>query len=113
MYNVLQIINLILVIILGIAQVIGIITKPGRQKKKDREAAEKKEAKRKADQAETYRCILRNMITDKYYDNLEAKRIKQYEFEELAKVYENYKNLGGNSFIDKIWSEMQTWDIDY
>lgn len=111
MYDVLQIVNLVLVILVGIANVYTIYTTPGRKKKQQLEEENKKEKKRKEDQAETYRCLLRSIIVRSYRENAENKTINQYEFEEIAKTYENYKKLGGNSFINKIWDEMQSWQI--
>ena len=46
-----------------------------------------------------------------YYHNREAKEIRQYEYENFVFLYEAYKALKGNSFIDKIYSEVKEWDI--
>lgn len=111
MYNTLQIINLILVILLGAAQVYNLYTAPSKKRKQEQREAEEKEEIRKKNQVETDRCVLRNIITNFYYANLSTQEMRQYEFENLSKVYEQYKAIGGNSFIDKIWSEVKDWKI--
>lgn len=57
------------------------------------------------------KCLLRSEILRTYYRNLEAQTLRQYEYQNLVYCYEAYKALGGNSFIDKIYKEMQTWKI--
>jgi hypothetical protein len=46
-----------------------------------------------------------------YYHNREAKQIRQYEYENFVMLYEAYKALKGNSFIDKISREVQEWEV--
>ena len=46
-----------------------------------------------------------------YYDNHEAQTIRQYAFENFVFLYEAYKALKGNSFIDKIYDEVKSWEI--
>ena len=48
-----------------------------------------------------------------YYRNREKGIIHQYEYENFVFLYEAYKALKGNSFIDKIYSEVKTWEIIY
>lgn len=57
------------------------------------------------------RCQLRNDMLQIYYKNKETKKIHQYEYESFVLLYEAYKALKGNSFIDKIYKEVQTWEI--
>ena len=57
------------------------------------------------------RCQLRSEMLRIYYHNCEAKEIRQYEYENFVMLYEAYKELKGNSFIDKIYKEVQTWKI--
>lgn len=63
------------------------------------------------DVREGQRCLLRSQIVRIYYRNVESETLKQYEYENLVKCYKAYKKLGGNSFIDHIYEEMQTWAI--
>ena len=57
------------------------------------------------------RCLLRSEMLRIYYQYLESKKIRQYEFENFIKLYQAYKALGGNSFIDEIYSEVTTWTV--
>lgn len=57
------------------------------------------------------RCQLRSEMLRIYYHNREKKIIRQYEYENFVLLYEAYKALKGNSFIDKISEEVHEWDI--
>lgn len=57
------------------------------------------------------RCQLRSEMLRIYYHNREAGKIRQFEYENFLALYEAYKSLGGNSFIDKIYREVQSWEI--
>ena len=57
------------------------------------------------------KCQLRSEMLNIYYDNCETKVIRQYEYENFVMLYEAYKALKGNSFIDKIYAEVKTWHI--
>lgn len=57
------------------------------------------------------KCQLRNEMLHIYYRHCDTKEIRQYEYENFVFLYEAYKALGGNSFIDKIYEEIQTYKI--
>lgn len=57
------------------------------------------------------KCQLRSEMLRIYYHNHLSERIRQYEYENFVFLYEAYKALGGNSFIDKIYNEVKSWDI--
>ena len=57
------------------------------------------------------RCQLRSEMLRIYYHNRESGKIRQYEYENFVYLYEAYKALKGNSFIDKIYKEVQCWEI--
>lgn len=57
------------------------------------------------------RCQLRHDMLEIYYHNREKGIIRQYEYENFVMLYESYKALKGNSFIDKIYKEVQSWEI--
>lgn len=57
------------------------------------------------------KCQLRSDMLVIYYHNREARTIRQYEYENFVKCYEAYKALKGNSFIDKIYKEVQSWEV--
>ena len=51
---------------------------------------------------------LRNQILILYYDCRKKKYITRYELECLNKLYENYINLGGNSFVKAAYTYLTT-----
>lgn len=57
------------------------------------------------------KCQLRSEMLRIYYHNREKGIIRQYEYENFVSLYNAYKALGGNSFIDKIYKEIQTWEV--
>ena len=57
------------------------------------------------------KCQLRSDMLSTYYHHKEKKIIRQYEYENFIFCYEAYKALKGNSFIDKIYSEVREWEI--
>ncbi len=57
------------------------------------------------------RCQLRSEMLRTYYHNRDNKTIRQFEYENFIYLYEAYKALKGNSFIDRIYSEVKTWKI--
>ena len=57
------------------------------------------------------KCQLRSEMLRIYYKNIESGKIRQYEYENFVMLYEAYKALKGNSFIDKIYEEVHTLDI--
>lgn len=57
------------------------------------------------------KCQLRSEMLRIYYHNREAKEIRQYEYENFVMLYEAYKALKGNSFIDRIYAEVKEWEI--
>lgn len=74
---------------------------------------EEKEKKQKLElqRQETDRCLLRSGILSVYYSYCSECEIKQYNYENVGLMYQQYKKLGGNSFVDKIWDEMQEWKV--
>lgn len=61
--------------------------------------------------ADGTRCQLRSEMLRIYYHNHDSGEIRQYEYENFVMLYEAYKALKGNSFIDKIYKEVQSWEI--
>ena len=57
------------------------------------------------------KCQLRSEMLRIYYHNKDEGKIRQYEYENFVFLYEAYKALKGNSFIDKIYTEVKTWEI--
>lgn len=61
--------------------------------------------------ADGHKSLLRSEMLQIYYRNRENGIIHQYEYETFIDLYEAYKALKGNSFIDKIYKEVQSWEI--
>lgn len=57
------------------------------------------------------KCLLRSEMLQIYYRHRETGTIRQYELENFVMLYEAYKALGGNSFIDKIYGEVIGFDV--
>lgn len=57
------------------------------------------------------KCQLRSEMLRIYYHNKDTGQIRQYEYENFVMLYEAYKALKGNSFIDKIYAEVKEWKI--
>ena len=57
------------------------------------------------------KCQLRSEMLRTYYANRDKKEIRQFEYENFVMLYEAYKALKGNSFIDKIYEEVKTWKV--
>jgi hypothetical protein len=57
------------------------------------------------------KCQLRSEMLRIYYHHRESKELRQYEYENFIMLYEAYKALKGNSFIDKIYDEIKSWEV--
>ena len=57
------------------------------------------------------KCQLRSEMLRIYYRYVKDGEIHQYEYENFVMLYEAYKALNGNSFIDKIYEEVHSFDI--
>lgn len=57
------------------------------------------------------KCQLRSEMLRTYYRHKDEKKIRQYEYENFVYQYAAYKALKGNSFIDKIHEEVESWEI--
>lgn len=61
--------------------------------------------------ADGTRCQLRSEMLRIYYHNSKSETIRQYELENFIMLYEAYKALKGNSFVDKIFKEVTSWKV--
>ena len=57
------------------------------------------------------KCQLRSDMLRTYYHHRESETIRQYEYENFVMAYEAYRALGGNSFMEKIYDEVRTWEV--
>ena len=64
-----------------------------------------------ATEKESVKCLLRSEIVRIYYANRERQALHSFEYENVAMLYHAYKEMGGNSFVDRIWEEIQNWKI--
>lgn len=55
------------------------------------------------------KCSLRNDILQIYNQYKDKKEIPLNDFEAISLSYGLYKKYKGNSFVDSIWNETQTW----
>lgn len=60
---------------------------------------------------EGQRCLLRSDIVRTYYRHHDDETLREYEYKNMDQCYKAYNALGGNSFIDHIYNEMQKWEI--
>lgn len=57
------------------------------------------------------KCLLRSEMLRTYYHNKDREKIRQFELENFIALYKAYKALKGNSFIDKIYKEVMSWEV--
>ena len=60
---------------------------------------------------EGQKCLLRSDMLDIYYKHLKDETIRQYEYENFMHDYAAYKAMGGNSFIEHIKNEVDSWSV--
>lgn len=60
---------------------------------------------------EGQKCLLRAEMLRVYYKNRQEDKIRQYEYENFIFCYKAYKKLGGNSFIDRIKLDVDSWEV--
>jgi hypothetical protein len=61
---------------------------------------------------EGQKCLLRSEMLRIYYLGRESGNVlRQYEFENFCLLYAAYKAENGNSFIDKIKTEVRDFDV--
>ena len=67
--------------------------------------------KRNTSQEEALKCLLRSNITSKYYVYTELKEIPLYEKENIDYMFEQYKKMGGNSYVEGLVKEINALPI--
>lgn len=67
--------------------------------------------KKDATQGEAIKCLLRANIVNQYYVYKQIGEIPFYVKESLHKEFEAYKGLNGNSFVEDIMKEIDTWKV--
>ena len=61
---------------------------------------------------EGQKCQLRTDMLRTYHRNKESHTLRQYEAENFVMMYQAYKAMGGNSFIDEIYEHVTKWDVE-
>jgi hypothetical protein len=56
--------------------------------------------------------VLREKIVAMYENNKDRRKLKFFEKEALTQYYKDYKKMGGNSYIDRIYGRMVTWPVE-
>lgn len=57
-------------------------------------------------QEKALKCLLRSSITKIYYKYMDLGYIPQFERENVIYMHEQYKRMGGNSYVDEIYPEI-------
>ena len=58
------------------------------------------------------KCLLRSEMLRIHKENQEKGKLSQYELENFIALYKAYKALKGNTFIDKIYKEVMSWEVE-
>lgn len=111
MSETLEILQQIMITIITLISLITFFVKPIRERIFGIQKEKKKKEYEDNCRNETDRCLLRNHILGIYYKHCNAREVRQYEFENVGLMYAQYKRLGGNSFVDKIWADIQSWNV--
>jgi hypothetical protein len=61
---------------------------------------------------EGQKCQLRTDMLRTYHKNKDTRKLRQYEAENFVMMYQAYKAMGGNSFIDEIYEHVTKWDVE-
>lgn len=61
--------------------------------------------------AESARDVLREKIMAIYHKNKKTRKMEEHEKEALVQYYKDYKAINGNSYIDKYYGRMSTWEV--
>ena len=57
------------------------------------------------------KCLMRSQMLHTYYRHKDTKQIRQYEMQNFLALYNAYKAMHGNSFIDEIHEDVTSWEI--
>lgn len=71
----------------------------------------KESKENKYNDREFKKSILRAEILNIYYDCKDRKEVPFYQYELVKNLFENYKRLGGNSFIDEIYNQIEEFQV--
>lgn len=77
----------------------------------DKEDLSEKISKKDADTQDAVKALLRDRIIDKYHGFVEDGYVDIYNREGVDRMYVEYKNLGGNSIVDKLMSDIESLPV--
>lgn len=97
--------------ITSIAAAVTLLIKPIRERVLGIKKLRESQDAALADIKEGQKCLLRSEMLQIYYNGLDAATLRQYAFENFMMLYNAYKALGGNSFIDKVKEEVKEWKV--
>ncbi len=60
---------------------------------------------------ESQLSLLRDSITDLYFKYLPKKEVPTYERKDMVNLFESYRKLGGNSYVQTIYEEFMDWPV--
>ena len=60
---------------------------------------------------ESQLSLLSDSITDLYFKYLPKKEVPTYERKDMVKLFESYRKLGGNSYVQTIYEEFMEWPV--
>lgn len=72
----------------------------------DKEELNTRINKKDADTQDAVKALLRDRIIDKYHGFMEDGYVDVYNREGIDRMYVEYKNLGGNSVVDKLIEDL-------
>lgn len=58
------------------------------------------------------KCMLRSDMLNIYYNYKEDKVVPQHQYENFGYLYQAYKALHGNSFIEKVNDDFRSWEVE-
>lgn len=98
------------------AIVAWIVARPKKQKEKQEEIREEQEksANRLSNIEVGVQSILRDRLQDIYLKaNRDGKKLSPYEKNNISYLYNSYRDLGGNSYVTELYSQLMNMEIDY
>lgn len=110
-YQHIQIGAVVVQAILSIITIFTVFYRPLWRKHVDHKKQEAAAAQESARKLDALKCLLRSEILRIYRSKRRVCSLHQDEYENLSMLYYAYKGLGGNSFVDRIWDEIQEWEI--
>lgn len=111
MFETLQIISLSVSLIINVFTLTALLNSKIREKIFKSKEQRIKETEEKENNIETQKCLLRNAILRNYNLHKFDKEWSVEDYENFAHLYHQYDKLKGNSFVKKLWNEVQDWHV--